>query len=75
MTKLHWIKWNGSDLLQDIKTERNSAWITKYPDLGYKVELWDRSIDPQGEWVELAMAPDLDAAKMIAQLNVEGEVV
>lgn len=75
MTKLHWVKWQDSDLLQDVKTQRNSAWVQYYPDLGYKVELWNRGVDPQGDWVEIAIAPDLDAAKMIAQLNVEGELI
>jgi hypothetical protein len=76
MTKLHWVKWQNSDLLQDVKTQRNAAWVQSYPDLGYKVELWDKNAGKNGgDWVQIAMVPDLDTAKMIAKLNVHGELV
>ena len=72
--KMRWVRWQDSDLLQDVKTQRNAAWVQSYPDLGYKVELWDDNIHPR-DWVEIAMVPDLDTAKMIAKLNVQGELV
>ena len=75
MTKLEWYEWQGSDILRNKKTERNAAWVKQYPDLGYLVQIWDDKAKPQGDWVDIAMVPDLDAAKMIAQLNVEGTVV
>jgi hypothetical protein len=75
--KMRWIEWNGSDILRCEKTHHHFAWITRYqyPDLGYKVQLWDDYKGPQGDWVEIAIVPDLDTAKMIAKLNVEGELV
>jgi hypothetical protein len=75
MTKLRWIVWCESDILRCEKTHHNYAWVQKYSDLGYRVQLWSDKVKPQGDWVVLTIVPDLDAAKMIAQLNVEGEVV
>lgn len=75
MDKMKWIEWNGSDILRCEKTHHHFAWVQPYPDLGYRVEIWDDHIGSQGEWVEIAMTPDLDTAKMIAKLNVEGELV
>lgn len=75
MTKLVWWDYNGADVLRNTGTALNVAMVQKYPDLGYSVRLWDRGVDPQGDWVEIAMAPDRDAAKMIALLNVEGTLV
>ena len=74
--KMRWIEWNGSDILRCEKTQRNAAWVQSYFDLGYKVELWDKNAGKNGgDWVQIAMVPDLDTAKMIAQLNVHGELV
>lgn len=75
MTRLEWYEWNGSDILRDSKTGRNVAWVQQYPDLGYSVQLWDDNKKPQADWERIAYAPDLDTAKMIALLNVEGTLV
>lgn len=72
MTKLQWVDWNDSVFLRNVDTGRNAAWVTYYPDLGYTVCLWD---EDEMEGVRIAIAPDLDTAKMIAKLNVEGELV
>ena len=56
--------------LQDTKTDRNYAWVQKYSDLGYSVLLWNRALGRQGEWERIAHCPDIEGAKMIAQLNV-----
>jgi len=75
MTRFQWYEWCESDVLKDTTTGRNAAWVQKYSDLGYRIQLWSDSVKPQGDWVFVAIVPDLDAAKMIAQLNVEGELV
>lgn len=74
MTKFKWY-WieqrDGNEMLRHAKSgSLNHACVTPYPDLGYRVEIWEGSSN-DGEWVELGLVPDLDAAKMIAQLNVE----
>jgi hypothetical protein len=73
--KLKWIQWNGSDILRCEKTHHHTAWINYYPDLGYRVEIWSDKVKPQGDWVRLAIVPDLETAKMVAKLHVEGELV
>ena len=75
MTRLVWVEWNGSDILHDRETNRNVAWVQQYPDLGYSIQLWDYTRKPQADWERIAYAPDLDAAKMIALLNVERTLV
>jgi hypothetical protein len=72
--KMRWVKWQDSDILRCEKTDHHFAWVKYYPDLGYKVQLWDDNIHPRG-WVDIAIVPDLDTAKMIAKLNVHGELV
>ena len=68
-----WFEWQRSWWLQDMETMRNYAWVQPYPDLGYSVLLWNRALGGQGDWERIAHAPDVDAAKMIAQLNVNQE--
>lgn len=70
---LKWISWPSGVLLRDTETNRNYAWVQRYPDLGYSVMLRNRAMGRQGDWERIAHAPDLDAAKMIAQLNVNQE--
>jgi hypothetical protein len=68
--KLEWLEWNNSHLLRDPETNRNRAWVQRYPDLGYSVQLWNRAMGKYGDWERIAYAPELEAAKLIAQLNV-----
>lgn len=71
--KLKWIQWNGSDILRCEKTHHHTAWVQPvHDDNGYRIDLWNDDIK---DWESIAHAPDLDAAKMIAKLHVEGELV
>jgi len=72
--KLEWHEWNKSHILLNEKTNRNVAWVQHYPDLGWSVQIW-RMYNGKPDWEHIVHVPDLDAAKMIAQLNVEGEMV
>ena len=71
--ELKWLDWQGSSWLHDPMTDRKYAWVQPYPDLGYSVLIWNRALGRQGDWERIAHAPDVDAAKMIAQLNVNQE--
>ena len=75
MTELKWTEWNGSHLLVDLRTGRNTSWVQYYPDLGWSIELWDDNIKPQGNWERIAYHPDLEVAKALAKFNVEGTLV
>ena len=73
--KMRWVRWQDSDILRCEKTDHHFAWVQYYPDLGYKVQLWNDQSDPCGDWDTIAIVDDLDTAKMIAKLNVQGELV
>lgn len=73
--KTEWSMWNEAHILVNRKTNRNMAWVELKSD-GWRVQLWkDGTRTHKGRWETIAHVPDLDAAKMIAQLNVEGELV
>jgi hypothetical protein len=71
MKRLKWIDWSDSHILFNMDTNRNEAWVQQKPELGWRVQLWDAHAKPKPDWVGIAYTPELDAAKLIAQLNVE----
>lgn len=72
--RLKWNEWQGSYILGNLDTHRNVAWVQQYPDLGWSVQLWGMH-KGKPDWKRIAHVPELDAAKMIALLNVEGKLV
>ena len=73
--KMRWVGWNGSNVLRCEKTHHHFAWVKYYPNIGYKVEIWDDQAEPYGDWDAIALVDDLDSAKAIAKLNVRGELL
>ena len=73
--KLEWHYWGEASVLMNVGTQRNTAWVELKPE-GWRIQLWkDGTRTHKGRWETIAHVPDLDAAKMIALLNVEGELV
>lgn len=71
--KLKWVQWNGSDILRCERTHHHPAWVQPMHDnTEFRVDIWN---DSRKDWDSIAYAPDLDTAKAIAKLHVEGELV
>lgn len=68
---LVWREWGEAHVLSNEDTQRNGAWIKPHKN-GWMVQIW-RMHRGKPDWVDLVVVPDLDAAKMIARLNVEGD--
>lgn len=69
---LAWDEYDNTCFLCNLNTGRNEAWLVRRGD-GWVVHRWDETNKRRPDWVELGVVPDLDAAKMIARLNVEGD--
>lgn len=69
---LVWSDHDNNYFLHNRDTGRNEAWLVRR-DEGWTVHRWDETDKRRPNWVELVVVPDLDAAKMIARLNVEGD--
>jgi hypothetical protein len=69
MKRLEWTEWQDSHILVNTDTSRNEAWVQHYPDLGWRVEIW-RMYNGKPDWVRITYVPELDAAKLIAKLNL-----
>ena len=70
MKRLEWTEWQDSHILVNTDTSRNEAWVQHKSELGWRVEIWDAHAKPKPDWARITYVPELDAAKLIAKLNL-----